>query len=257
MAGYEGAFSKVGSSLKFNDELKSFAVANTLNDTTVDPRYGFRLPITATITPAMTYLDPTVSTQSQSVEAQATVDLLHNGGKNLGAKFTSPSSTLTVRAIATGSGGKKVSDVTLSSQYSEPGFGTTYSQVMFAVTNLGTNAASFSYSSIGQPSTVTEVSEPADPVPSTFALRNNYPNPFNPSTTIRYNIPTSGYVRLRVFDVVGREVASLVDGVQSAGSYSVNWHGTDDAGRSVASGVDFYTLESLGERTTKRMVLLK
>ena len=104
---------------------------------------------------------------------------------------------------------------------------------------------------------LTGVTEPVELVPSTFALDNNYPNPFNPSTMIHYTISSSGYVRLRVFDVVGREVASLVNGVQSAGSYAVSWHGTDDAGRSVASGVYFYTLESLGQKTTKRMAFLK
>jgi hypothetical protein len=105
--------------------------------------------------------------------------------------------------------------------------------------------------------TVTGVSQPIELVPSTFTLGNNYPNPFNPSTTIRYSIPITGYVRLRVFDVSGREVASLVNGVQSAGTHVVNWHGTDDGGRTLASGAYFYMLESLGQQITRRMLLLK
>lgn len=150
IAGYNAAFSKMGSGSTFNDMLKSFAVANALKDKTVDPQYGFTLPITSKITPAKTYLDPNVSSQSQSVEAQGTVYLLYKGGKNLSATFSGQYSTINVRAIATGSGGKKVTDIPLSSQYSEPGFGVLYDQVIFAVTNLSSAAASFSYSSSGQ-----------------------------------------------------------------------------------------------------------
>ncbi|MCX6142039.1 MAG: T9SS type A sorting domain-containing protein [Ignavibacteriales bacterium] len=425
IAGYNDALSQMGTSKTFDDVLKSFAVANAIDDKSADSRYGFTLPITAQITPAQTYLDPNVSGQSQSIETRGTVYLLYKGGKNLSATFTSQSPTISVRPIATGSGVNKVTDISLSSLYTEPGFGTSYDQVIFAVTNLGTAAASFSYSSSGQAPALTVqelafedgvpdgylsltapdtavvwfdalpgavldsikvafrkngsigfgiwkctgvqrptplgsnygfttmnvtgsptfsfpypvpypnwrkvdvsswnvdlsssfavgfvfgtdgtapglmessepyaqphhsytyttawynltnaagdsaykyvvrayvhfgtvgVTQPIELVPSTFTLGNNYPNPFNPSTTIRYNIPVTGYVRLRVFDVAGREVASLVNGVQSAGSYVVNWHGTDDAGRSLASGVYFYTLESLGQQITRRMVLLK
>ena len=433
LAGYNGALSQMGTGKAFEDVLKSFAVAVAIDDKSADSRYGFTLPITSKITPVKTYLDPNVTTQSQSVEPQGTVYLLYKGGKNLSATFASLSTTISVKGIATGTGVNKVTDISLSSQYSEPGFGTSYNQVIFAVTNLGSSTASFSYSSSGQsptltiqeiayedgvpdgflswttpdtavvwfdavpgaildsikvafrrdgsigfgiwkytgasrPSplgslyrlttlnitgsptfsfpypvpfpnwrkidvsswgvdlnnafavgfvfgsgdgtapgllestepytqphhsytyassastfnwyvfvsnnagdsaykyvvrayahfgTVTGVGEPFELQPSTFALDPNYPNPFNPSTTIRYTVTSQGHVRLRVFDVIGREVTSLVDEVESAGSYVVSWHGTDDAGRSLASGVYFYTLESLGHQITRRMVLLK
>lgn len=88
-------------------------------------------------------------------------------------------------------------------------------------------------------------------VPVEFALEQNYPNPFNPSTTIRYSIPNSGWVSMKVVDVLGREVATLVEGVQSTGIYAVTW----DAARA-PSGVYFYQLRtSTGVRTGKMQLL--
>jgi hypothetical protein len=94
-------------------------------------------------------------------------------------------------------------------------------------------------------------------VPEKFELQQNYPNPFNPTTTIRYSVPTQGRVRLRVYDVVGREVASLVDEVEISGNYIVTWRGTDNYGTALASGVYFYKLEGTGQQITKKMMLLK
>ena len=74
-------------------------------------------------------------------------------------------------------------------------------------------------------------------IPTSFALKQNYPNPFNPRTTISYDIPTASYVNLRIFDVLGREIATLVDGEQQAGIYSVPFDGVQ-----VASGVYYYRL---------------
>ena len=94
-------------------------------------------------------------------------------------------------------------------------------------------------------------------LPDKFELQQNYPNPFNPRTTIRYSVPSHNRVRLRVFDLVGREVASLVDEEQSTGNYIVNWKGTDNFGNVLASGVYFYKLEGAGQQITKKMLLLK
>jgi subtilisin family serine protease len=99
--------------------------------------------------------------------------------------------------------------------------------------------------------------DPLVSVPSKFELEQNYPNPFNPTTTIRYSVPVHGRVRLRVFDLIGREVASLVDEDEVSGNYVVSWHGTDDYGMPLASGVYFYKLEGPGQQMTKKMLLLK
>ncbi|MDP2885036.1 MAG: S8 family serine peptidase [Ignavibacteria bacterium] len=93
--------------------------------------------------------------------------------------------------------------------------------------------------------------------PRVFTLSQNYPNPFNPTTTIRYSVPAQGRVRLRVFDLVGREVASLVDEEEASGSYLINWRGTDNYGRPLASGVYFYKLDGPGQQITKKLILLK
>ena len=93
-----------------------------------------------------------------------------------------------------------------------------------------------------------------------FSLKQNHPNPFNSVTVIRYTIgggqgPIS--ISLRICDVLGREVRSLVKDGQTAGVYQVTWDGQDERGKEVASGVYFYRLETPGFSQTKRMLLLK
>ncbi len=101
--------------------------------------------------------------------------------------------------------------------------------------------------------TVVGIQEPHSIV-SSFDLRQNYPNPFNPSTKISYEIKSNNYVSLKIFDALGKEVAELINGVQNAGSYSINL----DAGKyGLTSGVYFYKLTSGTESITKTMLLLK
>ena len=85
-------------------------------------------------------------------------------------------------------------------------------------------------------------------------------HPFNPSTTIDYNIHSSGYVSLNVYDVMGRLVRTLVDEYKEAGNtngYSVTWNGLDNLGNKVSTGVYIYSLQAQGVSTTKKMVLMK
>ncbi|HWP83283.1 MAG TPA: T9SS type A sorting domain-containing protein [Bacteroidota bacterium] len=89
-------------------------------------------------------------------------------------------------------------------------------------------------------------------MPDTYSLSQNYPNPFNPTTTIRFELPKSNYVMLKVFDLLGRHVATLINQPMDVGSHEI----TFDASR-LASGVYFYTLEAGDFRQTKSMVLLK
>jgi hypothetical protein len=89
-------------------------------------------------------------------------------------------------------------------------------------------------------------------VPNKYSLEQNYPNPFNPSTNIKFDIPKNAFVKLSVFDVLGREVDILVNKTMNAGSYSVDWDAS-----SYHSGVFFYRLETEGYVETKRMILLK
>ncbi len=94
-------------------------------------------------------------------------------------------------------------------------------------------------------------SEPSS-VPAQFALLQNYPNPFNPSTKILYTLQATGQVRLSVYDLLGREVAVLVDAVQHAGEHQVSFQG-----QGLPSGVYFYRLQSGQGLITKKMVLMK
>ena len=94
--------------------------------------------------------------------------------------------------------------------------------------------------------------------PEAFALANNYPNPFNPSTTIKYELPQAADVELTVYNVVGQAVRTLVAEYQSAGRYAVEWDATNDSGHSLSSGMYFYRLQAGGEfRAVKKMLLLK
>lgn len=93
---------------------------------------------------------------------------------------------------------------------------------------------------------------PESDIPTEYSLSQNYPNPFNPNTTINYSIKLSGLATLKVFDMLGTEVASLVNELKEAGSYSVNFNASN-----LPSGIYFYTLASGNFMATKKLILLK
>ncbi len=101
---------------------------------------------------------------------------------------------------------------------------------------------------------ITGVDKSKDKLPANFSLSQNFPNPFNPSTTINYQIPNSGSVELKIYDILGREVAVLVNEIQKAGNYSIQFN----TGISqLAGGVYFYRLKCNGFSSTKKLILLK
>ena len=104
---------------------------------------------------------------------------------------------------------------------------------------------------------VTGIEELGAPVPQTFALHGNFPNPFNPSTTLRYSLPAQAPVTLTVFDLLGREVVRLIDGPQPAGTHQAAWDGRDRNGQVVAGGVYLARLMTPGAASTRKMLLLK
>jgi hypothetical protein len=101
----------------------------------------------------------------------------------------------------------------------------------------------------------TDVDE--DAVPAKLALGTNFPNPFNPKTTLRFALPVKGEVNLAVYDVRGRRVATLADGIMEAGNYEMVWTGTDEDNHPVASGVYFSRLTFGGDVLTDKMLMLK
>lgn len=92
-------------------------------------------------------------------------------------------------------------------------------------------------------------------IPLSFALIQNYPNPFNPQTTIEYQIDKQAKVTLKVFDILGRHVITLVNKNQTAGLFTINWNGMNKSGKKAASGVYFYRL-STGKKSIVRKMLL-
>jgi hypothetical protein len=101
-------------------------------------------------------------------------------------------------------------------------------------------------------SSVTGDLEEVEPIPTEFALYQNYPNPFNPSTLIKYQVPEKSFVLIRVYDLLGEELATLVNEEKSAGSYEVNF----DAGQ-LSSGFYIYTIKAGNFTSTKKMILMK
>jgi hypothetical protein len=100
-------------------------------------------------------------------------------------------------------------------------------------------------------SSVTDVKNSDSPT-SVYSLYQNYPNPFNPSTKISFSIPKTGNVSLKVYDILGREVSTLIDGLENTGSYSVTFNPEN-----ISSGVYFYVLKFNGMQLSHKMIYLK
>jgi flagellar hook assembly protein FlgD len=90
-----------------------------------------------------------------------------------------------------------------------------------------------------------------------IVLETNYPNPFNPTTTILFTLPQQQGVRLEVFDVLGRRIKILMDGVKGPGRHRVTWDGTDAGGANVTGGVYLYTLQAGSFSSMRKMLVLK
>jgi len=95
------------------------------------------------------------------------------------------------------------------------------------------------------------------PIASSYKLGQNYPNPFNPTTHIRFNIPETGLVNITIYDMLGRQVKTLINNTQDAGYRSIIWDATNDYGKSVSAGIYLYQIQAGEYMQTKKMVLLK
>ena len=93
--------------------------------------------------------------------------------------------------------------------------------------------------------------------PQGFALEQNFPNPFNPVTSFRYDLPKDGLVKITVYDMMGREVKTLVNSSQTAGYKSIKWNAINDRNEPVSAGLYLYTIQAGEFRQTKKMVFLK
>ena len=94
-------------------------------------------------------------------------------------------------------------------------------------------------------------------VPSEFSLFQNYPNPFNPSTQITFDVPKTEFITLRVYNLLGQDVQTLVNKSMTPGRYTIEWNGTDMLNNAVASGVYFYELRGESFISRKKMLLIR
>jgi len=94
-------------------------------------------------------------------------------------------------------------------------------------------------------------------IPTEYALHDNFPNPFNPTTTIRYDLPVKAKVRFTVYDMLGRQIKTLVDDEVAAGYHTITWDGTNQHGIQVGTGVYLYQIETKNYRDSGKMILLK
>ena len=94
-------------------------------------------------------------------------------------------------------------------------------------------------------------------IPDVYALQQNYPNPFNPITTLRYDLPEQANVNIIIYDMLGRQVRTLLNQTQDAGYRSVIWNATNNYGKPVSAGVYLYQIQAGEFVQTRKMVLLK
>jgi hypothetical protein len=126
--------------------------------------------------------------------------------------------------------------------------------VQLRVATAFVTAASPSLST--QPGVLSEQASLAG-VPKEFSLAQNFPNPFNPSTEIRYGLPVRSHVTVAIFNMLGQEVAKLIDQEQAEGFYTIRWDGRNRSGAMVSSGVYFYRIHAGSFVDLKKMIMLK
>ena len=126
--------------------------------------------------------------------------------------------------------------------------------LLFDLTDLG--AAPLAATADGSGRFTLPLAGLAGVLPERFELGANYPNPFNPSTIIPYQLPAPMHVRLEVFNLLGQRIAALVDGEQPAGFHTAEWDATDASGQAVGAGVYLYRLSGDGAKITRRMLLI-
>ena len=104
---------------------------------------------------------------------------------------------------------------------------------------------------------VTAIESPQPVVAESFLLHQNFPNPFNPTTTIRYDVKTGATVRIDIYSAIGQHIKTLVNQRHAAGNYSIEWQGTDESGTPVGSGIYMYRMRSGQFETTRKMIFLR
>ena len=175
------------------------------------------------------------------LEIENTIDLLNQNEITLKSHFKSAGNLLIEKAYLT-----KKQEKCISLELNSLDKKDSYISIQFIFLDQYNNTVAQGF-----------VSKKVIAVPDEFALQNNYPNPFNPATTIQYDIPIDAEVLLVVYDILGRHVKTLINTTQTAGYKSIKWNGTNDKGQTISAGVYFYQLQTSGYSKVRKMVLLK
>lgn len=166
-------------------------------------------------------------------------------------KFTSLSSGVG-RTQAGGTSGRDVANVIGSGPYNIPANGEiTIAFALIAGNNLADLQAN-AVAARNKYATLVGVNSYNSELPASYSLSQNYPNPFNPSTNIKFSIAAPGSTSLRIYNTIGQNIATLVDGFMQAGNYSVDWNASG-----MSSGLYYYRLESGGFGVTRKMLMIK
>ncbi len=152
---------------------------------------------------------------------------------------------IVVSKSVSGNGG----DVLSNSEYRVVG---TLGQPFIGITQNSSKVNRVGFWYLATHTVITDVDETSSSVPVEFRLEQNYPNPFNPTTTILFALPRRAEVKLKIYDLLGREVATLLDKELQPGEYKVNFEA-----RGLQSGIYFYRIEASGFVQTRKLTLLK
>jgi hypothetical protein len=246
-------FAQAGSSRSFNDVYLDWEVANKLNDRTVSTGYGYVYPgLPKPVSD--TYADPNLSTVAW-IQRLGARYLTFAGGTNLKITETAGGANVVVREIAYGSP-SSVDQLSSGVQFAEPGFGTLYDSVTLVLMNSSTtDSQQVTIQASGDGVTAVRGPQPQESpgeVSSAVKLEQNYPNPFNPTTMISAQWTAASEVRLVVYDVLGRTVATLADGRYPAGKHTFTFDGNG-----LGSGVYFCRLSAGSSSVVRKLVLMR
>lgn len=250
VAGLSSALEETGTGRTFTSVFEDWTIANGLNDMTVDSRYGYVYP-GLTAPTAKVAADPNVTIAGLKIPPLGTSYVTFSGGANLSVAISGAGGKLTAKALELGSS-KRVADLSNGSTFLETGFGTTYNTITLVLTDTSSSdSVTVNLTATGATST-SAVQNSASTSASLYDLSQNYPNPFNPVTTIQFRTQNSELLTLKVYDAVGREVATLAEGRYPAGTHQVTFDGNR-----LSSGMYFYRLTSGSFISTKRMMLVR
>jgi len=242
----------------FSSVLVDWWLANLLNEniSNTHPEWIYTYTPLTKVNSNVTYTNPNVTNGTTSGLYKYSAEYItFNSGKNLKINFnTSVDGYIQIKAIKVNGASKIIENVTAGTDYSVPD----YSSVTFMVYhNNGSDGQTgpfiYSFNSSG----ITGMNEAIELFPNSFSLNQNYPNPFNPSTEIKYQLPVGSMVSLKIYDLLGREITTLVNEVKSAGKHQITWNGEDSFGKKVTSGIYFYTIKAGNYVETKKMILMK